>query len=150
MISINRIMQDPRGDLELEVRADYRELRKMFPDGNIDAAKLLGPVYKKQPKVERVISNGPATIVFWDDGEKTVVKCRECSDGKCIHDDGVAIEDLPDFAQQVCASLDNISRCIVCAKRFDPEKAVMAAMLKRLYKNYQDVLREAFEGDGDE
>lgn len=27
--------------------------------------------------VERVIFNGPATIVFWPDGTKTVVKCDE-------------------------------------------------------------------------
>lgn len=29
------------------------------------------------PKIERVIFNGPATIVFWQDDTKTVVKCRE-------------------------------------------------------------------------
>lgn len=27
--------------------------------------------------IERVIFNGPATIVFWPDGTKTVVKCDE-------------------------------------------------------------------------
>lgn len=30
------------------------------------------------PKIERVIFNPPATIVFWDDKTKTVVKCSEC------------------------------------------------------------------------
>lgn len=29
------------------------------------------------PKIERVMFNGPATIVFWQDDTKTVVKCRE-------------------------------------------------------------------------
>lgn len=29
------------------------------------------------PPIEKVIFNPPATIVFWDDGEKTVVKCKE-------------------------------------------------------------------------
>lgn len=29
------------------------------------------------PKIENVIFNGPATIVFWADGTKTVVKCQE-------------------------------------------------------------------------
>lgn len=29
------------------------------------------------PEIERVIFNGPATIVFWNDGTKTVVKCME-------------------------------------------------------------------------
>lgn len=28
------------------------------------------------PNVERVIFNNPATIVYWDDGSKTVVKCQ--------------------------------------------------------------------------
>ncbi len=27
------------------------------------------------PKIVRAIFNGPATIVFWNDGTKTVVKC---------------------------------------------------------------------------
>ena len=66
--------------------------------------------FVEKPKVERVIFNGPATILFWEDGEKTVVKLRE-GDG------------------------------------YDAEKGVMAAMLKRLYRNYQDVLREALEGE---
>ena len=29
------------------------------------------------PDIERVIFNNPATIVYWDDGTKTVVKCQE-------------------------------------------------------------------------
>lgn len=29
------------------------------------------------PPIEKVIFNGPATIVLWEDGEKTVVKCRD-------------------------------------------------------------------------
>ena len=29
------------------------------------------------PFIDRVIFNGPATIVFWTDGTKTVVKCGE-------------------------------------------------------------------------
>ena len=29
------------------------------------------------PDIEKVIFNGPATIVMWSDGTKTVVKCQE-------------------------------------------------------------------------
>lgn len=29
------------------------------------------------PKIKKVIYNGPATIVFWKDGTKTVVKCKD-------------------------------------------------------------------------
>lgn len=30
-----------------------------------------------QPKIEKVIFNDPATIVYWGDNTKTVVKCQE-------------------------------------------------------------------------
>ena len=33
--------------------------------------------YNKKWDIERVIFNDPATIVFWGDGSKTVVKCRK-------------------------------------------------------------------------
>lgn len=29
------------------------------------------------PDIERVIFNDPATVVYWDDGSKTVVKCQQ-------------------------------------------------------------------------
>jgi hypothetical protein len=33
--------------------------------------------YTNNPKIKDVIFNNPATIVFWSDGTKTVVKCQE-------------------------------------------------------------------------
>lgn len=43
--------------------------------------KDLNMVYAKSndilPSIKNVIFNAPATIVFWDDGTKTVVKCQE-------------------------------------------------------------------------
>lgn len=30
------------------------------------------------PEIKNVIFNDPATIVFWEDGTKTVVKCQPC------------------------------------------------------------------------
>lgn len=107
------------------------------------------------PKVDRVMFNNQATIVFWKDGEKTVVKCRECGDGHCIYDkdfnlflsadNTVIIDDV----SQLDGAVENIARCAYCQQHFDSEKAVMAAMLKRLYPNFQDVMREALE-DADE
>lgn len=32
----------------------------------------------KKPEIKDIIWNGPATIVFWKDGDKTVVKCADC------------------------------------------------------------------------
>lgn len=39
--------------------------------------KSLNPIkpYKREPK--RVIISGPATILFWTDGTKTIVKCQD-------------------------------------------------------------------------
>ena len=34
------------------------------------------PVWYAIPKIKKVIFNDPATIVLWDDGTKTVVKCQ--------------------------------------------------------------------------
>ena len=91
------------------------------------------------PKVTRVIFNGPATILFWDDGEKTVVKCSECGDGRCLM--------AKDYERE--ADEPALWRPFFCKIHFDPEKAIMAAMLKRLYPNFQNVLR-AWVADEDE
>lgn len=32
------------------------------------------------PEIKNVIFNDPATIVFWEDGTKTVVKCQDCDE----------------------------------------------------------------------
>lgn len=37
----------------------------------------LTPATSVVPEIERVIFNGPATIVFWSDSTKTIVKCME-------------------------------------------------------------------------
>lgn len=66
---------------------------------------FLKELFRDQARVVRVIRNGPATILFWDDGVKTVVKLQD----------------------------DDTN---------DPEKAIMSGMLKRLYPNWQDVLRK--------
>ena len=42
--------------------------------------------------IDKVIFNGPATIVYWDDGTKTVVKCKP--DDPYSKDAGVAMATL--------------------------------------------------------
>ena len=56
-------------------KLDKDELNKIRTS-NIFAEydKLL---FKKKSTIENVIFNDPATIVFWADGSKTVVKCGE-------------------------------------------------------------------------
>lgn len=33
-------------------------------------------IFARQPKIKKVIFNDPATIVYWEDDTKTVVKCK--------------------------------------------------------------------------
>jgi hypothetical protein len=60
---------------------------------------------KRIPEVKRIIFNDPATVVFWKDGTKTVVKCMKdekfspyhgflCALGKKIYGSNSAIQRL--------------------------------------------------------
>ena len=79
------------------------------------------------PKVEKVIFNGPATIVLWSDGTKTVVKCASTTqyivDERC----GVTKETVYEF---------------------DKEKGLAMAIAKRFLgtnkskSNYYDIFKK--------
>ena len=43
----------------------------------VDYNKLYGAIFGDMSKIKDVIFNDPATIVFWADGTKTVVKCQD-------------------------------------------------------------------------
>ena len=101
------------------------KIDELYPIATLDKRFLAALEHEfrgsgSRPRVERIIANGPATIVFWDDGEKTVVKCREC--------------EMCDATKAPTPS---------CVIRYDHEKAVMAAMLKRLAPGWQDDVRKA-------
>lgn len=82
------------------------------------------PIQKRY--IERVIYNAPATIIFWSDGAKTVVKCHECPMcGKC---ERYRVED------GACGYRDPN------AWRRD---GVVNASLKRTFPNYIDQLGKA-------
>ena len=42
-----------------------------------DSITYLGSVELLKPEIKKVIFNPPATVVIWQDGTKTVVKCSE-------------------------------------------------------------------------
>ena len=46
---------------------------------------------KQMPKATKCIFDGPATIVFWDDGTKTVVKCQKEDEDEYSEEAGVAL-----------------------------------------------------------
>jgi hypothetical protein len=51
---------------------------KVYPSIDWNFNHIIQPVKKKNPYgVKRIVFNDPATIVFWEDGTKTVVKCSE-------------------------------------------------------------------------
>jgi len=48
----------------------------MGPEENHDFTFYLKPLAYMTPSIKKVIFNSPATIVFWADGTKTVVKVQ--------------------------------------------------------------------------
>ena len=66
---------------------------------------------------ERIIKNGPATIVFWADGKKTVVKCGE--------------SEIPDDYAAFCAALGK--------KVYGSNSALKRVMMTALDNNKNDM-----------
>lgn len=64
-----------QGDNIFEVQGSYKEKEEV-----------------KSIAIKHVIFDGPATIVFWDDGTKTVVKCTD--DDSYSYDVGIAMATL--------------------------------------------------------
>lgn len=66
---------DMGGDLGKQLETDTDKLLEMFEN-------YLGVKRKENTMMapDRVLFSGPATIVFWPDGTKTVVKCAEGDD----------------------------------------------------------------------
>ena len=66
---------DMDGDLGKQLETDTDKLLEMFEN-------YLGVKRKENAMMtpDRVLFSGPATIVFWPDGTKTVVKCAEGDD----------------------------------------------------------------------
>lgn len=101
-----------RNHLEIEATFDVFDLNALDMvnafQSRTNHNKMLNffkDLFRDQVRVVHIVRNGPATILFWDDGVKTVVKLQSGDTN-------------------------------------DPEKAIMAGMLKRLYPNWQDVLRK--------
>lgn len=89
------------------------------------------PIQKRY--VGRVIYNAPATIVFWTDGTKTVVKCHECCYRDCCEkwrmEDGA------------CGSPEQFDDEFAKAWK---QTGVVQAMLKKTFPNYISELEKLF------
>jgi len=53
----------------------YYKAADVFLGSEPFQGKITGAFMFPLPKIVKVIHHNPATIVFWDDGTKTVVKC---------------------------------------------------------------------------
>lgn len=70
-------------DENLKIKKEYDVCRRTA--GAI--AKVFG--ITNMPEIKNVIFNNPATIIFWDDGTKTVVKC--CGNEEFDKEKGLAM-----------------------------------------------------------
>lgn len=76
-------------EMPTRINVDYGSMFtgiKMMPINNEEASKM----YREQiDKVKKVIFNYPATIILWNDGTKTVVRCGD--DEKFDPEKGIAM-----------------------------------------------------------
>lgn len=76
------IREVTRGDIQMFMMSGRQcgksEIHRRMLEKYIDLS-IFGALPEK-PQIEKVIFNNPATIVFWKDGTKTVVKCQAGDD----------------------------------------------------------------------
>ena len=70
---INPLLDSIKEDIKKE-----KENKTMPPKNNINYGSFFieNPFRTKKAEIKDVIFNGPATIVFWSDGDKTIVRCE--------------------------------------------------------------------------
>lgn len=73
--TISRVINDIVMDDIIFKNDSFTEAFSWAPYSDIYKHSETGPFF--MPKIEKVIFNPPATIVFWSDGTKTVVKCDD-------------------------------------------------------------------------
>lgn len=79
-ITINNMPCDSRPIFSICAKVDMSEFPVRFSYDSVLEALSRGfnpIIFGKSLTVKKVIYNGPATIILWDDGTKTVVKCKE-------------------------------------------------------------------------
>ena len=81
---------DPNAEFEIEIDDDPAGLDEIpfcekescdgcphYEEEAIDVEEEPDPLFWGVPDINKVIFSDPATVIFWADGEKTVVKCAE-------------------------------------------------------------------------
>ena len=106
----NKIEIKPRNRCYIDPISRTKNIREWY-----------GLLYDKYFKIKRIICDGPATIIFWDDGTKTVVKAQDEFD----YEKGILYAALKKLATK--KEYDNILRAIDKvdeARKDDPVKLV--------------------------
>ena len=91
-----------------------------------------------EPK--RIIRNGIATIVFWNDGTKTIVKCAEDDEP----DDYMAF--CAAYCKKVFGSNSSLKRVIKNARNAKSEKKKDDKVYKSVIETVQDTLATVMPG----
>lgn len=106
--------------------------------------------YSKMPKIKDVIFNDPATIVFWADGTKTVVKCQDDyifdpEKGLAMAITKKALGNKGNYCNELKKWLPEKEEptIAVTIKPFDIDE--MSASLKRAIKNIENVCKQKKE-----
>ena len=123
-----------KAQMKVEVALDNRDF---FVDDATLRAKLEGEIDGLVfPKPVSAEFSGPATIVRWSDGVKTVAVCRECD--RCYKVDR-------NFDGSLADSFVRSFKAVVC--RHSRFNGVMAAILKRGYPQLAKTVKHLMDGD---
>ena len=132
----NEIMEINHDNTSLYHEA-YKRLRADYmPSGIMDMEFLLTP--------KKIIHNGPATVVIWGDGEKTVVKLMEGD----TYDEYAAFTAA--LAKRIWGSTSRVKRALKDAtveqKEKEPEFDSLNILLKHMMdKKDTEYLKNAFD-----
>ena len=114
--------------MNVELQREARDLMQNIPINSIEMGVFVG-VEKIKPK--KIIQNGIATIVFWNDGTKTVIKLADGDENDLFTAFCVA------FTKRLFGSTSAINRQI--EKTYQPSKEesdVFTEFLKMLDKKF--------------
>lgn len=116
----------------------------------VDYSKMYGAMFWKMPKIKNVIFNDPATIVFWADGTKTVVKCQDDDifdpeKGLAMAITKKALGNKGNYCNELKKWLPEKEEptIAVTIKPFDIDE--MSASLKRAIKNIENACKQGKE-----
>lgn len=103
----NKIEIKPRNRCYIDPIAHTKELNEFDPISRTkNIREWYGLLYDKYFKIKRIICDGPATIIFWNDGTKTIVKAQDEFD----YEKGILYAALKKLATK--KEYDNILRAI--------------------------------------